>query len=139
MRQFCHADGVASTPSPPELPPEPEPLGPDSVADDPYAQFVRWYDAAIAVGVRQPDAMTLATVDPDGAPSARTVLLRGHDADGFRFFTNLGSAKARALAAHGRAALVFHWREQERQIRVTGPVEVLDDDAADTYWASRPR
>ena len=85
-------------------------------------QFARWYDAACAAGVRQPDAMTLATVAADGTPDARTVLLRGLDARGFAFYTNLESAKARELTAHPTAALVFHWRELERQVRVTGPV-----------------
>ena len=112
------------------MPLAPEPLDPDSVAADPIAQFRRWYDEAVAAGVRQPDAMTLATATPDGAVSARTVLLRGLDEHGFAFFTNLESAKGRELAANPRAALVFHWREQERQVRVVGPVRRVGDDEA---------
>jgi len=121
------------------MPPFPDPLGPESVDAEPIAQFRRWYDEAVAAGVRQPDAMTLATAAPDGSVSARTVLLRGLDEHGFSFFTNLESAKGVQLAANPRAALVFHWREQERQVRVAGPVRRVDDAAATDYWASRPR
>jgi pyridoxamine 5'-phosphate oxidase len=115
------------------------PLAPDDVDPDPIVQFSHWYAEATAAGVRQPDAMTLATATSAGLVSARTVLLRGHDARGFVFFTNFESAKASDLAANPRAALVFHWRELERQVRVTGPVSVVADDEADVYWASRPR
>jgi pyridoxamine 5'-phosphate oxidase len=104
----------------------------------PIERFQEWYDEALAAGVRQPDAMTLATVGPDGRPHARTVLLRGLDERGFAFFTNFDSAKGADLAAHPVAALVFHWREQERQVRVTGPVSRLPDADADAYWATRP-
>lgn len=114
-------------------------LGPESVDPDPITQFRRWYDEAVAAGVRQPDAMTLATNTVVGDVSARTVLLRGLDEDGFAFFTNLESAKGTELSAHPRAALVFHWREQERQVRVVGPVRRVDDAAATRYWDSRPR
>jgi pyridoxamine 5'-phosphate oxidase len=114
-------------------------LSPDSVDPDPIGQFRHWYDEAVAAGVAQPDAMTLATALSDGAVSARTVLLRGLDARGFAFFTNFESAKATALAANPRAALVFHWREQERQVRVTGLVERVDTAEAIRYWNSRPR
>ena len=117
----------------------PETLDPDSVDPDPIAQFRRWYDEAGAAGVRQPDAMTLATAMPDGSVSARTVLLRGLDERGFVFFTNFESAKGRELTANARAALVFHWREQERQVRVVGPVHRVSDDEATRYWESRPR
>lgn len=114
-------------------------LGPESVDPDPIAQFRHWYDEAVAAGVRQPDAMTLATNTTAGAVAARTVLLRGFDDDGFTFFTNLESAKGAELSAHPRAALVLHWREQERQVRVVGPVRRVDDAAAERYWKSRPR
>ncbi|HEV7527089.1 MAG TPA: pyridoxamine 5'-phosphate oxidase [Acidimicrobiia bacterium] len=129
-------------PSPEPVEPEPlepEPLDPDTVDPDPIAQFRRWYDAARAAGVRQPDAMTLATASPGGAVSARTVLLRGIDERGFVFFTNFESAKGSELAANPSAALVFHWREQERQVRVVGVVSRVDDDEAAQYWQSRPR
>jgi pyridoxamine 5'-phosphate oxidase len=117
----------------------PERLTPATVAADPIAQFRRWYDYAIAQGVRQPDAMTLATASADGEVSARTVLMRGLDERGFAFFTNLESAKAEQLARNPRAALVFHWRELERQVRVQGPVTRVSDDETQQYWASRPR
>jgi pyridoxine/pyridoxamine 5'-phosphate oxidase len=87
--------------------PSEDPLGPDSVDADPIGQFRRWYDEAVVAGVRQPDAMTLATASFAGAVTARTVLLRGLDAFGFSFFTNLESAKGEQLAANPRAALVF--------------------------------
>jgi len=110
-----------------------------AMADDPIVQFRRWYDDAVTSGVRQPDAMTLATAMPDGMVSARTVLMRGLDDRGFAFYTNLESDKADQLTANPRAALVFHWRELERQVRVVGPVRRLDDDEAARYWATRPR
>ena len=93
-------------------------LVPESVDADPIVQFGRWYDEAVAAGVRQPEAMTLATARPGGEVSARTVLMRGHDERGFAFYTNLESAKAADLETNPRAALVFHWRELERQVRV---------------------
>ena len=102
-------------------------------------QFRRWYDDAVAAGVRQPDAMTLATVNADGAPTARTVLLRGLDDRGFAFYTNLESAKAADLGSEPRAALVFHWREVERQVRVVGVASRLPDAEAVRYWDTRPR
>jgi pyridoxamine 5'-phosphate oxidase len=114
-------------------------LDPENVDPDPIAQFRRWYDAAVAAGVAQPDAMTLATARPDGGVSARTVLLRGLDERGFAFFTNFESAKGAELAANSHAALVFHWREQERQVRVTGSVRRVEEDEAIRYWRSRPR
>lgn len=115
------------------------PLTPSTVAHDPIAQFRRWYEDAQAAGVRQPDAMTLATATPAGEVSARTVLMRGLDERGFAFYTNLESAKAGDLAANPVAALVFHWREIERQVRVRGPVQQLPSDDAAAYWATRPR
>src|SRR5690349_1703079 len=111
-------------------------LTPDSVAADPVAQFRVWYEHAVEAGVRQPDAMTLASATLTGAVSARTVLLRGVDERGFVFYTNLESAKAADLDANPRAALVFHWRELERQVRVVGPVTHVT--VAERYWASRP-
>ncbi len=111
----------------------------DAVSVDPIVQFGRWYDEALAAGVRQPDAMTLATARREGAVSARTVLMRGVDDRGFAFYTNLESAKSADLNANPHAALVFHWREVERQVRVVGPVTRLGDDEAARYWATRPR
>ncbi len=114
-------------------------LGPTTVDLDPIAQFRHWYEEAITAGVRQPEAMTLATAGAGGAPDARTVLLRGLDERGFAFYTNLESAKAEQLAANSRAALVFHWREVERQVRVHGRVARLSEDDATRYWETRPR
>jgi pyridoxamine 5'-phosphate oxidase len=106
---------------------------------DPHAQFDAWFGEAVAAGVAATDAMTLATATPDGLPSARMVLLKGHDERGFRFFTNRESRKAAELAANARAALVLYWQPLERQVRIEGAVEPLDDDASFAYFASRPR
>jgi pyridoxamine 5'-phosphate oxidase len=105
---------------------------------DPIAQFREWFELAQRE-VPLAEAMTLATVDAQGAPDARMVLLKGADASGFRFFTNHESAKAGQLAGSGLAALVVYWRELDRQVRVRGTVERLDDAESDAYFASRPR
>jgi pyridoxamine 5'-phosphate oxidase len=119
--------------------PTPDELDPSTVDADPLVQFRAWYGDAWAAGVRQPDAMTLATVDTAGEPDSRTVLLRGLDERGFVFYTNVESAKARQLVAHPRAALVFHWRELERQVRAIGTVDRVSIEEATAYWNSRPR
>jgi pyridoxamine 5'-phosphate oxidase len=105
---------------------------------DPIRQFAAWYDAAVAAGVPEPEAMTLSTATPDGHPSARIVLLRGFDARGFCFFTNYTSHKGRELAANPHAALTFHWAELERQVRIEGRVEQTTAAESDTYFRSRP-
>jgi pyridoxamine 5'-phosphate oxidase len=106
---------------------------------DPFAQFARWLEDARAGGLEMPDAMTLATADAAGRPSARTVLLKGTDGDGFRFFTNTESRKARELAENPHAALVFHWAlEPRRQVTVAGTVEPLPRDEAEAYFRTRP-
>jgi pyridoxamine 5'-phosphate oxidase len=115
------------------------PLEGAEVADDPLLQFERWYGEAVEAGMSEPNAMTLSTVDEHGRPQARVVLLRGIDADGFRFFTNYEGAKARELAAHPYAALTFFWPELHRQVRASGTVGRLGDAAGDAYFASRPR
>lgn len=114
------------------------PLRRADLAADPIDQFGAWWSRASAM-VPLHDAMTLATVDADGAPDARMVLLKGHGPDGFRFFTNYESAKAEQLEADPRAALVVYWRELSWQVRVKGTVDRLDADASDVYFASRPR
>jgi pyridoxamine 5'-phosphate oxidase len=114
-------------------------LTPDTVSPDPIEQFNLWFDEATRAGVRQPEAMTLATADAQGNVSARTVLMRALDARGVAFYTNLESAKGADLAARPQAALVFHWREIERQVRIVGPVARVPDDEAEDYWAGRPR
>jgi pyridoxamine 5'-phosphate oxidase len=108
------------------------------LAADPFEQFARWYEPASAA-VPLADAMTLATVGADGAPDARMVLLKGHGPDGFRFFTNLESAKAGQIAADPRGALILYWREQDRQVRARGPIERLPAADSDDYFASRAR
>lgn len=105
---------------------------------DPIAQFRAWY-ARAEREVPLAEAMTLATVDASGAPDARMVLLKGADAQGFRFFTNYESAKGEQLEASGRAALVIYWRELDRQVRVRGTVERLPGQESDAYFASRAR
>ena len=105
---------------------------------DPFAQFATWYDAAVAAGIPEPEAMTLATATAEGRPSARIVLLRGFDARGFCFFTNYASRKGRELAANPWAALAFHWADLERQVRIEGRVEKTSDAESDAYFRSRP-
>jgi len=109
------------------------------VDPDPLRQFARWFDEAVASQVPEPNAMTLATVDPSGAPSARIVLLKAADGRGLTFYTNYASRKARELPPGSRAALLFFWPELERQVRVEGTVEKVDPATADAYWATRPR
>jgi pyridoxamine 5'-phosphate oxidase len=108
------------------------------VAADPVAQFAAWFAAAAASGMREPNAMTLATAGADGRPSARVVLLKGFDQAGFVFFTNYESRKGRELAAGSGAALVFYWPELERQVRVEGAVERVSAADSDAYYESRP-
>ena len=108
-------------------------------AANPFDQFARWFDEAVAAAVREPNAMTLATVDPAGAPAARIVLLKGFDARGFVFHTNYDSRKGRELAAEPRAALLFFWVELERQVRIEGAAVRASDAESDAYFAERPR
>jgi pyridoxamine 5'-phosphate oxidase len=111
----------------------------DDLLPDPLAQFARWLDEARAGGLELPEAMTLATADAEGRPSARTVLLKGVSPDGFRFFTNTESRKADELAANPAAALVFHWPlEPRRQVTVAGAVEPLPREEAEAYFRTRP-
>ena len=113
-------------------------LAEGDVAADPIAQFVAWFDDAQAAELREPNAMTLATATPDGAPSARIVLLKGVDARGFVFYTDYRSRKGEELAANPRAALVFHWAELERQVRVTGTVARVSREESEAYYRTRP-
>ena len=117
----------------PDLPP----LRRDDLADDPLEQFAEWW-ARAEDEASLPDAICLATVDADGAPDARMVLLKGFGPDGFRFHTNYESAKGTQLSADGRAAIVAYWRELDRQVRVRGPVERLGAEESDEYFATRP-
>jgi pyridoxamine 5'-phosphate oxidase len=106
--------------------------------NDPVATFNDWLAEARSAGVAAPEAMTLATADAAGRPSARMVLLKGADERGFTFFSGYESRKGRELAANPRAALVFYWRELGRQVRVEGPVRRLPQEDSDAYWATRP-
>jgi pyridoxamine 5'-phosphate oxidase len=111
----------------------------DDVDRDPVVQWQRWHADAFEAGVAEPNAMTLGTVDADGTPDARIVLVRGADERGFAFFTNYDSVKSRQLDAFGAASGVFGWLDLHRQVRVRGRVERLDADSSDAYFASRPR
>ena len=110
-----------------------------TAADDPMRLFAAWLKEATGAEPRDPTAMTLATVDDDGLPNARMVLLKGADQRGFVFYTNMESAKGRELNRHPAAALVFHWKSSNRQIRVRGPVEKVTTKEADEYFATRPK
>jgi pyridoxamine 5'-phosphate oxidase len=109
------------------------------VAGDPIEQWQRWYTEASTAGVREPNAMVLATVTPDGQPDARFVLVRGVDERGFVFHTNYASPKGRQLDANGRAAGVFAWLDLHRQVRVRGPMSKVSSEESDAYFESRPR
>lgn len=110
----------------------------DQMADHPVDQFRRWFEEAGAAEVPEPNAMALATADR-GQPSVRTVLLKGFDANGFVFFTNYGSRKAKQLGANPLAAISFTWLEVHRQVRIEGVVGKISEDESDAYFATRPR
>ncbi|MFD0691865.1 pyridoxamine 5'-phosphate oxidase [Actinomadura fibrosa] len=105
---------------------------------DPLALFAAWFADVHAFGLPEPNAMVLATATADGVPDARTVLLKGYGPHGFRFFTNLRSAKGRQLAENPRAALVFPWHPMHRQVRVTGSVVELPREESEAYFRTRP-
>ncbi len=114
-------------------------LSEGDVAADPFVQFARWFDEAVSSEIVEPYAMTVASVAPDGQPSARIVLLRGYDAHGFVFFTNYHSRKGRELEGTGKASLLFYWGELERQIRIDGSAVRVTPAESDEYFARRPR
>ena len=107
--------------------------------DDPLGLFDRWFAAAEVSEPNDPNAMCLATADADGLPDARMVLLKGRDARGFVFYTNVQSDKGRQLAGDAKAALLFHWKSLRRQIRIRGLVEPVTEAESDAYYASRAR
>jgi pyridoxamine 5'-phosphate oxidase len=111
---------------------------PATSTDDPIELFGSVFETASQTCV-EPDAMALATVDPDGRPSCRYVLLKAFDRRGFVFYTNLGSRKARALVANPHASLCFYWAPIEKQVRIDGAIEPVTDAEADAYFATRPR
>ena len=110
----------------------------DRAADAPLSQFGRWMQQAIDARIDEPNAMTVATVGPEGRPSTRVVLIKGFDERGLVWFTNYQSRKGRELEAHPWAALQFHWVALERVVRIEGRVERVDDAESDAYYASRP-
>ena len=105
---------------------------------DPLRQFEQWLNEAIDARLPEPNAMTLATVGPDGRPSTRIVLIKGCDERGIAWYTNYDSRKGRELAAHPHAALQFHWVELERVVRIEGTVSRVSPEESDAYYASRP-
>lgn len=115
-----------------------ESLDEHAVLRDPIAQFNRWFDEAVAAKMPMVNSMTLATVSASGRPSARIVLLKGVDARGFVFFTNYESRKGEELAANPHAALLFHWVELEREVRIEGQTEKVSAQESDEYFKSRP-
>ena len=114
-------------------------LSESSVADDPFVQFGAWFDEYLNAGPLEPSAMTISTVDSDGAPSSRVVLLKGFDPSGFVFFTNYESKKGRDLEVNPRVAIHFYWPELERQIEIAGVAEKVSREESESYFATRPQ
>lgn len=110
-----------------------------TAAGEPLGLFAAWLAEAEKSEPNDPNAMALATVDGDGLPDIRMVLLKGYDADGFVFYSHIDSAKGRELAANPKAALLFHWKSLRRQVRIRGPVTPVTDAEADAYFATRPK
>jgi pyridoxamine 5'-phosphate oxidase len=108
-------------------------------ADEPFALFQSWLEEAKQAEPNDPNGMALATVDSDGLPNARMVLLKGFDTDGFVFYTNTESQKGQELLGQGKAAGLFHWKSLRRQVRLRGPVSLVTDAEADAYFQSRAR
>ncbi len=115
------------------------PLNEQDVDPDPVRQFAAWFAQAQGCGMRMPEAAALATADRDGAPSVRMVLVKSFGADGFSFYTNYSSRKARELESNPRAALLFHWDPLGRQVRIEGPVVRTSAEQSASYARSRPR
>ena len=107
-------------------------------SENPFAIFEEWFAAARETEPNDPNAMALATATPEGAPSVRMVLLKGHGPEGFTFYTNAQSRKGGEIRANMQAALLFHWKSQRRQIRIEGPLEEVSSEQADAYFHSRP-
>ena len=106
---------------------------------EPFRLFAAWLEDATKSEPNDPNALALATVDADGMPDVRMVLLKGFDEQGFVFYTNFESAKGREILSSMKAAMCFHWKSLRRQVRVRGPVEVVSDEEADAYFKTRPR
>lgn len=116
-----------------------EELSEKDVKPNPIEQFDHWFDEALKSGIYEPNAMTLATASPDGKPSARIVLLKGFNQDGFVFYTNYLSRKGRELAKNPVVSLVFFWPELERQVRIEGTIEKVSKEDSEKYFKSRPK
>lgn len=110
-----------------------------TTVDEPFSLFGTWLEEATKSEINDPNAMSLATVDPDGLPDVRMVLLKDFDAHGFVFYTNFESRKGQEILATRKAALGFHWKSLRRQVRVRGTVEIVSDEEADAYFQSRAR
>ena len=114
-------------------------LEPADLDDDPIVQWRRWYDDAVSAELTEPNAAVVSTVDADGRPDARVVLVRGANASGFSFYSNRGSTKGAQIGGRAPVAMTFGWLALHRQVRVRGVATRFDDAEADEYWASRPR
>jgi pyridoxamine 5'-phosphate oxidase len=110
-----------------------------TAADEPFALFEAWLNEATKSEPNDPNAMALSTVDPDGLPDVRMVLMKGFDTEGFVFYSHIASQKGRELAANPKAALLFHWKSLRRQVRIRGNVTPVSEAEADAYFATRPK
>src|SRR4030081_834879 len=119
--------------------PTPLTSGDFTAAEEPFALFGDWFEEAVKAEPNDPNAMALATVDPDGLPDVRMVLMKGYDSDGFVFYSHAASQKGRELAANPRAALLFHWKSLRRQGRIRGDVSPVTKAEADAYSPTRPK
>ena len=119
--------------------PTPLTSGDFTQAEEPFALFAEWFAEAVKAEPNDPNAMALATVDENGLPDARMVLMKGFDADGFVFYSHIASQKGRELAANPKAALLFHWKSLKRQVRIRGTVSPVTEAEADAYFATRPK
>jgi pyridoxamine 5'-phosphate oxidase len=119
--------------------PTPLTSGDFTQAEEPFALFAEWFAEACKAEPNDPNAMSLATVDGDGLPDVRMVLMKGYDAAGFVFYSHIASQKGRELAANPKAALLFHWKSLRRQVRIRGLVTPVTDAEADVYFATRPK
>src|ERR1700751_2165891 len=119
--------------------PPPLTSGDFTEAEEPFALFAEWFTEACKSEPNDPNAMALATVDADGLPDVRMVLMKGYDAQGFVFYSHIASQKGRELAANPKAGLLFHWKSLRRQVRIRGPVSAVTEAEADAYFATRPK